>query len=573
MPRYQDEIVTLGPQLYWPTTETSGPLLNIIGTAPEANTRFNVVGTVDYTPDLSPFEPGGVSGTTAGSFEQLSQLDQMTAQTFTLVMGYRTPPAAQVSTALFHFGDLRFSQRWGWWFLNFEQQLRFSTWSGLFRDAICPVVLPENTTYHLVLRVESGVKVDFFLDGVNVHSEDPWPYATHIPNTAGRHARLGALRNSALERESDQAYAHPAYFDRLLTDQEIATLYEFWSTEEILLPPQRGRVTGSTVIEATPVERDVIALTFAPQPIPDTDPPQSARQIVGETRSGPDGSFTLEFDHTGEVIVLALGEYGTPWAADTVYAVGDRIRPTTGNETGYAYVCTVPGTAGADEPTWWIGAGTTGAVGTATFEAVSTYWPVAHAPIQPEVFDTGPPGGNVPDITVVMDPANTNANLTITNDLEVSGSGSSWKSSLADTSRNTGLFVFEVTLDSDYPATQYTAGVAAPGANINSYVGSEPTSWGLAGDGRIYNSGSFSNSPVRVDDPAETVQVRVNMNANTVEWFDGTNTASANITLTDVLPAVSLFGPSAGVTANFGASPFVHAMPAGFSSWDGSQEA
>lgn len=45
--------------------------------------------------------------------------------------------------------------------------------------------------------------------------------------------------------------------------------------------------------------------------------------------------------------------YPTVWKADTVYKVGDRVRPTDAKYSGFIYKCTVGGTSGSTEPTTW----------------------------------------------------------------------------------------------------------------------------------------------------------------------------------------------------------------------------
>ena len=51
------------------------------------------------------------------------------------------------------------------------------------------------------------------------------------------------------------------------------------------------------------------------------------------------------------ITVTAANSFGTTWATGTVYAVGDVVRPVSGN--GHLYKCIIAGTSHAStEPTW-----------------------------------------------------------------------------------------------------------------------------------------------------------------------------------------------------------------------------
>ena len=152
--------------------------------------------------------------------------------------------------------------------------------------------------------------------------------------------------------------------------------------------PEQGKIEGQVLIEGQGVSRPVVAFTHDLQLLDDGFGGQYyGRVVVADTISAPDGSYTLQFDYTGEVVVVALPDYGQVWQPSTHYDPGDRIRPTIGKETGYVYECTLPGDSAATEPVWWIdtGGGTLGLVGTATFKAVESWWPVTHAPIRPDI--------------------------------------------------------------------------------------------------------------------------------------------------------------------------------------------
>jgi phage tail sheath gpL-like len=72
--------------------------------------------------------------------------------------------------------------------------------------------------------------------------------------------------------------------------------------------------------------------------------------------------------------ILLIGQKLTVpsvWQASTVYALGDKIRPTVPN--GHYYICTTAGTSGATEPTsWGAGHGSATTSGTAVFTEYAT---------------------------------------------------------------------------------------------------------------------------------------------------------------------------------------------------------
>lgn len=75
----------------------------------------------------------------------------------------------------------------------------------------------------------------------------------------------------------------------------------------------------------------------------------------------------IPFDGTGFTVALQLLQVGgLVWAASTVYAVGELVRPTIGN--GLLYRVTVAGTTDVAEPTWPTTPAGTVVDGTVTFE-------------------------------------------------------------------------------------------------------------------------------------------------------------------------------------------------------------
>lgn len=64
------------------------------------------------------------------------------------------------------------------------------------------------------------------------------------------------------------------------------------------------------------------------------------------------------------ITYTAANSWGTQWAASTAFAVGDIVRPTSGN--GHLFRCTVAGTSHTVEPTWVTTSGRETAEGAGT---------------------------------------------------------------------------------------------------------------------------------------------------------------------------------------------------------------
>jgi len=77
-----------------------------------------------------------------------------------------------------------------------------------------------------------------------------------------------------------------------------------------------------------------------------------------QIRNSQTSSDTYYNDVSGAA-TLVTGRTESDWAASTSYSVGDIVKPTSGNETGFCYICSTAGTSGASEPTWPTTRGTT----------------------------------------------------------------------------------------------------------------------------------------------------------------------------------------------------------------------
>ena len=231
------------------------------------------------------------------------------------------------------------------------------------------------------------------------------PFQANSPGGFALGERYNAAGSLTGERPN-MTVCEVLYYDRALTagDRQLIEGYLAWKwstvdalssahpykegSPKVFVPGVLGAITGTVKIDGVAAQRQLIGISYAPQEFEGEETPR--RIVVGETTSAEDGTYTLETQgFIDEVIVLALDNYGEIWRPNRAYEVGDRIRPTRGNETGYGYDITIAGTSGATEPDWWVPAGgsDTGSIGTATAQAKPLWWSVAHAPILPTEID------------------------------------------------------------------------------------------------------------------------------------------------------------------------------------------
>jgi len=243
--------------------------------------------------------------------------------------------------------------------------------------------------YHLAF-VKEGAAYRIYKDGALLTSGTGNSINTNNNLRLFRWCSYRGVEHSsnALQGESRITLGHHRY-DTAFT---APTSFE-WT------PPSSGAfgtITGTVKIDGVAAQRQLIGISYAPQEFEGEETPR--RIVVGETTSAEDGTYTLETPgFIDEVIVLALDNYGEIWRPNRAYLVGQRIRPTRGNETGYGYDITIAGDSGSTEPEWWVPAGgsDTGSIGAATAVARPLWWSVAHAPIlptaiEPEEPDPGP---------------------------------------------------------------------------------------------------------------------------------------------------------------------------------------
>ena len=144
------------------------------------------------------------------------------------------------------------------------------------------------------------------------------------------------------------------------------------------------RIQGMVTENNQPVSRRVFAITEALLEVSGTS--ETKHAVLDSTFSNATtGAYTLDTSpYEGEVLVLAMDNYGAIWQPDTAYQVGDIIRPSSFQ--GYVYTCTVAGSSDSTEPQWWFDVDNDQSVGNAQFKAKPYTRPLAHGPLTPEII-------------------------------------------------------------------------------------------------------------------------------------------------------------------------------------------
>ena len=144
------------------------------------------------------------------------------------------------------------------------------------------------------------------------------------------------------------------------------------------------QVQGVITENNQPVACLVYAITKAKLEVAGVNDTQHA--VLDSTYSQTsDGSYTLDTSpYEGEVMILAMDDYGSVWLPDTAYEIGDVIRPA--EFQAYVYHCTIAGTSDSVEPQWWFDTESNQSIGTAQFKAKPYSRPLAHSPIIPEII-------------------------------------------------------------------------------------------------------------------------------------------------------------------------------------------
>jgi len=109
---------------------------------------------------------------------------------------------------------------------------------------------------------------------------------------------------------------------------------------------QKHIANGDTDLDGDAINCALVANTYTPA---DTDE-YFDTHVAGDEASGTGYTGGGQALTGKSVSVTMANSWSATWAATTAYAVGQVIRPTTGN--GHLYKCITAGTTGSSEPTW-----------------------------------------------------------------------------------------------------------------------------------------------------------------------------------------------------------------------------
>lgn len=190
-----------------------------------------------------------------------------------------------------------------------------------------------------------------------------------------------------------------------------------------------------------------------------------------------------------------------------------------------------------------------------------------------------------PSVTyATLDPANKSADITLSNGNLTAlkgGASDALKSVRSTLSVSSGKHYFEVHVDVGATSTFMLVGVGTSGVDLTSYVGANASGWAYYEDtGQKVNGGTLSTYGANWKTDGIVIGIALDMDNGKV-WFSragvwqgsGDPASGANPAFTGLSGAfyayLSLYkktAPADQLTANFGASAFTYAAPAGFRS-------
>jgi len=189
-------------------------------------------------------------------------------------------------------------------------------------------------------------------------------------------------------------------------------------------------------------------------------------------------------------------------------------------------------------------------------------------------------------MTVTLDPANKSISVTLTNGNLTATSSSTASAVFSTTSQSSGKWFFEITTTNDSSQNNEFGTGSVTGHNVNHFLESDGgIAFVYSGSGvwdQFGGSGGTSNTYT----PGASLTVSICLDIGNGKIYlivDGTHKvwgdASAGTGGVTIVPDVAgfyvgvvpTFPPTTAQTVNFGATPFVAAIPTGYTSWDGSQ--
>jgi len=167
--------------------------------------------------------------------------------------------------------------------------------------------------------------------------------------------------------------------------------------------------------------------------------------------------------------------------------------------------------------------------------------------------------------------ADTNTNITLSNgNLAFTGTTGSWYAGRQTIGMTSGKWYWEVYCNSISSSPDYRAliGIMSSQGSLASFVGSDAYGWGYySSGGDKYHNGSGGGGYGASFGTGDTIGIAFDAGAGTLTFYkNGTSqgVAYTSIPSSTYFPALSVYGNTAQVSANFGQQPFAYTPPSGF---------
>jgi hypothetical protein len=348
----------------------------------------------------------------------------------------------------------------------------------------------------------------------------------------------------------------------------------FWDTEDVIASTYQGGANGWLLMFTTSGTKLQVRdgdTTVVEQAISGGAPATSTWHHVAASRvsgvvhfflngveQGTGSAFTSNLSYNG---LLEIGSYTPGGHGGTLgggYLDDLRITKSVGRYTANftAPTAAFPDFAGGPSaPIVTVQASTTG-------ELVLTG--VAPAVTQQTTITPAAGALTIADTYATWDPATSYSSITLSNGNLTTDGTSTFGFARATVGKSSGKWYWEQQGSGFRYET--VIGVAPSTGGNDHELTTSTGEVGYQSGGRITYPGSFDDTGVTYT--TETIGVRLDMDAGTISFYKNNSLAGSKSGLTGAkypaIGAYSLSGPQPSMTANFGASAFTYAVPAGY---------
>ena len=168
-----------------------------------------------------------------------------------------------------------------------------------------------------------------------------------------------------------------------------------------------------------------------------------------------------------------------------------------------------------------------------------------------------PPSGNT---YATWNPADKSTQVSLSNsNLTVTSAATNWKGVRSTISKSTGKWYWECTM---YTVSNIMTGISSINRNVYSYPDAPNTATELYNIGTVYQPGNGYSFAINHGD---VIGVALDADAGTITFYKN-GTAGSTISVgTTASPYYASCSPyDSGLTANFGATPFIYSVPSGY---------